>query len=73
MTVFFSLTPIKESLYETVSTDAVLKKQSHLSTNELKDLAKVLNKYQRLFNGDLVTTGKLENLANSKVHKCTLI
>ena len=64
---FFAM-PIKESLYETVSTQDVLDKQSHLTTSQIADLSKVLNNYQRLFNGDLVTTGKLGKFNGPKVH-----
>ena len=59
---------IKASSYEAVSAQQVTDQQLHLSTRQKDELKSLLEEYNRLFNGELVATGKLGVFKGPKVH-----
>ena len=46
-------TEIKDAKYEKIDIDAVLEKLPHLDDNQKKDLANLLRKHSKLFDGSL--------------------
>ena len=67
-TCFMSNNKIEQSKYDIVPPEDVAMKQKHLNSNQQQDLVNLLRKYQPLFNGNLVRTGKLGAYNGPKVH-----
>jgi len=63
----FATTKIKESKYEIVPTEQIIQEQKHLNEHQRSMLFKILEKFQPLFNGNLIEQGQLPKFKGPKV------